>query len=117
MIDRESDRLVAAQATREKLRSVIGPFYERHEGVVKAALLPAVRIHLTFVNDGRSAEEMAADLAAQHCAASRAALADVFDADGDEYHTVLARLLNNWRNDRVSQIANYLIAMEIDHAA
>jgi hypothetical protein len=96
---------------------VIGPFYERHEDVVKAALLPAVRIHLAFVNDGGSAEVMAADLARQHVDASRSALADVFEADGDEYHTVLARLLNKWRTDRVDQIANYLIPREIDHAA
>jgi hypothetical protein len=117
MIDREADRCDSVKATQAKLRDKMADFYKGHQDVMARALLPAVRVHLAFIQSGDDAEEVATDLARQHVEHSRALINDVCEADGEDYQTDLARLLFKWRTERINQIADYLISREIDHAA
>jgi HK97 family phage portal protein len=115
LVEREIDRIIGARASANKLRTVMGPFYDRHLELVTRDLVPLLRVHLAFLRRDDDAEALAADLAEQHVAQSRADLAEVYEADADEFPTQLSQMIQRWRAKRTSDLAEYLMRLEIEH--
>jgi HK97 family phage portal protein len=115
LVEREIDRIIGARSSANKLRTVMGPFYDRHVEVVRRDLVPLLRVHLSFLGRDDDAEALAADLADQHVAQSRADLAEVYAVDPDEFPTQLSQMIQRWRARRTTELAEYLMRREIEH--
>lgn len=114
LLEREIDRIIGARSSANKLRTVMGPFYDRHIDVVTKDLVPLVRVHLSFLRKADDSEAMAADLAEQHVALSKADLAEVYEASPDDFPTQLSQMIQRWRSKRTSDLAEYLMRQEIE---
>lgn len=117
MVERETDRARRAQATPEKLRTWMGTFYDGHEALMMAALVPAVTVHLAWTRSTEDPVTMTQGLVRAHLDDSRAQLQAVLDGDADQLAVSLAALLRRWEVDRVSVIADTLFQREIEYAA
>jgi len=115
LVEREIDRIIGARSSANKLRTVMGPFYDRHQELVTRDLVPLLRVHLAFLRRDEDAEALAADLAEQHVAQSRSDLAEVYEADADEFPTQLSQMIQRWRAKRTNDLAEYLMRREIEH--
>ncbi len=115
LLEREIDRIIGARSSVNKLRTVMGPFYDRHLELVTRDLVPLLRVHVAFLRRDEDPEALAADLAEQHIALSKADLAEVYEADADEFPTQLSRMIQRWRDKRTSDLAEYLMRREIEH--
>jgi hypothetical protein len=93
----------------------MGPFYDRHLELVTRDLVPLLRVHLAFLRRDEDPATLATDLAEQHIAQSRADLAEVYEADADEFPTQLSRMIQRWRDKRTGDLAEYLMRREIEH--
>jgi hypothetical protein len=115
LVEREIDRIIGARSSANKLRTVMGPFYDRHLELVTRDLVPLLRVHLAFMRRDEDPATLAAELAEQHVAQSRADLAEVYEADADEFPTQLSRMIQRWRDKRTGDLAEYLMRREIEH--
>lgn len=114
-IERETDRARRAQQTPEKLRHWIDTWYDGHAELMRAALLPAVQVHLAWLGDDADAYELSAQLVAEHIATSRRQLAAVVNGDADALAGSLAGLLRRWETERVNEIPDRLMEREVAH--
>ncbi len=115
LIEREIDRILGSRSSANKLRTVMGPFYDRHLELVTRDLVPLLRVHLSFTRRDEAPETLASDLAEQHIARSKSDLAEVYEADADEFPAQLSRMIQRWRDKRTNDLAEYLMRREIEH--
>lgn len=116
MVERETDRARRAQTTPEKLRHWIDTFYPGHEELCVTALLPAIRVHTSWMGRHEDAEVLTRQLVRQHIEESKRQISAVADGDSDELAGSLYQLFERWDRDRVAAIADTLLTKEIDRA-
>jgi HK97 family phage portal protein len=114
-IERETDRARRAQQTPQKLQHWIDTWYDGHAELMRAALLPAVQVHLAWLGDETDAYELAAGLVAEHIATSRRQLAAVVNGDAEALAGSLAGLLRRWETERIHEIPDRLMEREVAH--
>jgi HK97 family phage portal protein len=112
-IERETDRARRAQQSPEKLRTWIESWYDGHGELMRAALLPAVQIHLAFMGATDDPGEFAAVLVNEHIATSRRQLQTVVNGDAEALAGSLAGLLRRWETERIHEIPDRLMAKEV----
>jgi HK97 family phage portal protein len=116
MVERETDHARRAQRTPEKLAAWIETFYEGHDELMRAALLPAIRVHLAFVRSTDDPVETTRRLVAQHVQQSQVQLRQVVAGDAEPFAASVSALLYRWDRERSSVIADALMAKELDYA-
>jgi HK97 family phage portal protein len=114
-IERETDRARRAQQTPEKLRHWIETWYDGHAELMRAALLPAVKVHLAWLGDEADPGELVWQLVAEHVATSRRQLATVVNGDAEALAGSLAGLLRRWDAERVNEIPDLMLRREVAH--
>ncbi len=117
MIERETDRARRAQTTPEKLRNWIGTFYPGHEELCVSALLPAIRVHTSWMGRHEDAEVLTRQIVRQHIEESKRQISAVADGDGEELAGSLYQLFTRWDHERSAAIADALLQKEIDRVA
>lgn len=114
-IERETDRAHRAQGSREKFRAWIDKWYDSHEALMAAELLPVVQVHLAFVRSTEDPGDTARALAHQHVVTSQQQLEAVLDGDAGAFAGSLAQLLLRWQAERTETIANALFEKELEY--
>ena len=112
-IERETDRARRAQQTPEKLKAWIESWYDSHAELMRAALLPAIHIHLAWIGSTEDAGDLARELVADHVATSRRQLAAVVQGDASALAGSLASLLQRWESERINTIPAKLLEREV----
>jgi hypothetical protein len=113
IIRRETDRARKAHGSPEKLRHWADTFYPLHADVARATLLPAVRVHLAWMQSEQDPVETTRALVDDYIAESRRQLGLV--ADSPDLAATLEQTLTWWDTARAEQIADGLMQTEIDH--
>jgi HK97 family phage portal protein len=116
MVERETDHARRAQRTPEKLSAWIESFYEGHDELMRAALLPAIRVHLAFIRSNDDPVETTRRLVAQHVQQSQVQLRQVVAGDAEPFAASVSALLYRWDRERSTVIADALMAKELDYA-
>jgi HK97 family phage portal protein len=116
MVERETDHARRAQRTPEKLSAWIETFYEGHDELMRAALLPAIRVHLAFIRSTDDPVETTRRLVAQHVQQSQVQLRQVVAGDAEPFAASVSALLYRWDRERSTVIADALMAKELDYA-
>jgi HK97 family phage portal protein len=116
MVERETDHARRAQRTPEKLAAWIETFYEGHDELMRAALLPAIRVHLAFIRSTDDPVETTRRLVAQHVQQSQVQLRQVVAGDAEPFAASVSALLYRWDRERSTVIADALMAKELDYA-
>lgn len=114
-IERESDRARRAQGSTEKFRAWIDKWYDNHEALMSAELLPVVQVHLAYTRSTDDPGDVARSLAREHVEQSRQQLEAVLDGDAGAFAASLAQLLMRWDTERIEVLANRLFEKEIDY--
>lgn len=115
MTRREVQQAKAKQATQQKLRAWLSGFPALHEAVCLEALLPAMRVHLAWTGSTEDPADVTASFVAEHIAAFTAQVRIALDADPDDFHAVLDKVLTRWERDRAESVADAIVTKEIRH--
>lgn len=115
IVSREVTQARRAQATPEKLRRWLATVDEHHVAICRDILTPALAVHLVWM--GRAADVQARTAAEvdAHLELFRAQLALATDAEPDEFHAVLERVLTRWETDHPERVADQILGEEINH--
>lgn len=115
MIRWETSKARRHQATPEKLRGWIDSYYVTHEDTCCDALLPAVRVHLAWQQSAEDPVTVTREVVREHIAESVRQLRAVANADQDELHALLERMLQRWEDERPAALADRILREEIDY--
>jgi HK97 family phage portal protein len=118
MVRRETEKARRHQATPEKLRAWLGPFYETHEDVCVEALRPAMRTHLAWKQSSEDVDTATLALVREHIEESVAQLRALADGvEPEDFSAMLERLLTKWEAQRPEALADRILKEEVDHVA
>jgi len=115
LVERETDRARSRQQSPEKLRAWVATFYGSFEESFVDAILPAIRVHLSWKGSTEDQRDMAASLAQRYCEDSKRQLSAFFGSTTDDFQVAVDHLLRRWEKDRPDAIADALLEEEIAH--
>lgn len=114
MVRREVANAKSYQATPAKLRTWMQNFYDETEGAIfTEALLPSVRLHLSWIGSDRDPESYVRELVRVHFDESIAKFSAIIDGGPDGFGALLQRLLDRWTAERAERFADALVNEEI----
>lgn len=116
LVRRETEKARRHQATPEKLRTWAASFYDgMHTEMCREALQPAMQAHLALLGADDDPATVAGALVEQHLQAAQRQLLSVADADPDDFHEELGKLLLRWETQRPNAVADALLVKELNH--
>jgi HK97 family phage portal protein len=115
MVRRETEKARRQQGTPQKLRAWAQTFYPSFEDICVEALLPAVRVHLAWMQAPEDPHAVTLTLVRQHIADSTRQLSAVCDVGAEELPQALERTLTRWEQKRPDALADALLQEGIDH--
>jgi hypothetical protein len=115
MIQWETDKARRNQATPEKLRRWLSLFYAEHQHRCQAALVPAMRTHLAWLQSDADAVAVTEGFVRQHIETSTQQLLAVLDSDPEEFPAMLETTLRRWEADRADAFADRILKDEVDY--
>jgi len=115
MIRRETEKARRAQTTPEKLRGWIETFYPVHADICRAALLPAMRVHLAWLQSADDPTVVTTALVTSHIDDSIRQLRAVLESEPEDYAMTLETTLRHWELDRADALADVILKEAIDH--
>lgn len=117
MTRRECQQARAKQATQAKLRAWLSGFGTlEHEKCVED-MLPVMREHVALVRSEDDPMSVTASFVDQHLADFESQVRTALDADPEDFHAVLDKVLTRWERDRAESVADALLTKEIRHAS
>jgi len=113
MTRRECQQARAKQATPQKLRAWLSGYADLQEAVCVEALLPAMRAHLAWQGSAEDPADVTARMVREHLAAFEGQIRAALEADAEDFHPRLDRVLTRWERDRAESVADALLTQEI----